>query len=692
MLNLEKTDLGIYVSYIDNYERSVKVDISGFLILNNEAEIIIRPLLSFIDRVTVNSQKNFLFHLKEFGNSLHRNRITQLPENEIQWQNFVMIIHKDILLNTHSKATLKTRILCNLQVIFSFFSHLQDEGLIPLGVEFPDTTKRFETIDYSSHLDAYIGGGKSIKVEEFSSKLLVDISLSRTDAEYLDQIYRELSHRRKILYEVLLTYWKSFKEHVILGKNLIASQNPEVLYESLRVNGTREIPTKQFTKGQHLLTLSTIEGLSRYLSLANSFGGLPTDAEIRRDKLFPHPTALPDLNCKYPFPENPSIKKNMSFIHLRLMWMLGRITARDIAVFSALLIMEHPSFTPMAMTHAKLVNKSGKKYIEFGEVGETFIVHKHRAKSTKRETLSDLGYEIISFITELYDERRHILQKEKNPLSNFLFIPYELNGRFIVSPNHQLGVSYLSGTSKNNQSFWIGNLYPKLQLEGYSKNTINLKKIRNTEGVLEWFRSGSVTSTAKKLGNKTKTTITYYLPPTLLAAWNTRLIRRFQNLWITIAAANQPFLLEVTDFQNLGQLNSFIDQMLIQHPADSSPLAEKLHECFQLDSKVEIRRNTVSASLSVSISVNSLAALYLYQETAFDTKVESKILEQVDNLSGFSPRYFMDLARLLKIKLSNHINPEYLAIHLSALELSSSLRAKVNWKELFIQYCGDNHG
>lgn len=61
----------------------------------------------------------------------------------------------------------------------------------------------------------------------------------------------------------------------------------------------------------------------------------------------------------------------------------------------------------------------------------------------------------------------------------------------------------------------------------------------------------------KRLGNSYRVAIEHYIPESLLQVWNERIIRRFQNTLLALAAAEEDYLPEVVDMPNLAELHRF---------------------------------------------------------------------------------------------------------------------------------------
>ncbi|MNF41347.1 hypothetical protein D3C84_223710 [compost metagenome] len=207
---------------------------------------------------------------------------------------------------------------------------------------------------------------------------------------------------------------------------------------------------------------------------------------------------------------------------------------------------------------------------------------------------------------------------------------------------------------------------------GLGPGTVTFRKIRCTEGVLEWFKTKNIRAVSKKLGNTEKVAIEHYIPKTLLDAWNIRMIRRFQNLWISVASASEDFLLDITDFGTLADLHAFLRDMLMLHSENDSPLSDLLHQKFGILAGEDTQTAPdKDAHLHVSISKGSLSALYTYQAAVIALGLPADKLDKIDIITGISPRHFLSLADLLQSQLPLDKNPEYVACHNAAMQYAS---------------------
>ena len=217
-------------------------------------------------------------------------------------------------------------------------------------------------------------------------------------------------------------------------------------------------------------------------------------------------------------------------------------------------------------------------------------------------------------------------------------------------------------------------------------------------GVIRWFETGSILEMSRRLGNTRKVVLEHYLPPSLLHAWNTRIIRRFQNTLIVLAAHDEPYLLEVTDFSNIADLQHFISQLVMDYPTKTSPLAEEVHKRFGSEQK----RKTASSKqipglLNIRLSPSSLGFLYSFSDLALRTMTPDA-LDKVDVLNGLAPRRFTDMATLLRhaaesesihaslresldIQLLKQVHGEALAIKVGLDAKFAKLAIKHSWTE-----------
>ena len=364
----------------------------------------------------------------------------------------------------------------------------------------------------------------------------------------------------------------------------------------------------------------------------------------------------------------------------RLYRFAGLLSNIDAAAACCLLTIEHPEFTSESLQDAKLLNVHNKPYLLLTDNIEHSILSLDKPRAGKRKSvvLTSASQRLVQEIIRSTASARAILRRAGDKTWRYLFI----GARQFDKSNAQIGVvegtpRYLSGPGR---SIGLATLYPTLTQNGLTIGSFDYRRLRNTLGVIRWFETGSIVEMSRRLGNTRKVALEHYLPPALLHAWNTRIVRRFQNTLIVLAAHDQPYLLEVTDFSNMADLQHFVAQLIVDYPTRTSPLADEVQRRFgSKQQKVAVSMPSVPGLLNVRLSPQSLGFLYAYSDLALKTLSPDEI-DKIDVLSGLAPRQFTDMATLFR-----HV-AESDTIHASLSEsLDVPLLQKVHGEALAIQ-------
>lgn len=674
-LYLQESSGRLVAVFHDALGKECRRDISPVLCLGDDVRRMLKPILDSLRLMSPASIRGQLKHLKLLGAGLTHLGLKQLPTTEGEWQILVIAIYRYIITRTSSTASLKTRVAIEWMSIRGLLKILVEAGIIPVSTYLPPAREALDSIDISPYKDRLLGQS-SLKVVGATTKidkLMCSVSLSRTDAEYLEELRDTLSFRRHLLLQTLTKHWQHIKANITFGRELVAGVDWGLLEPLIEPHLTTDPKC-------HPAYPSSRDGLANYLAvLQHKYKGWVTSDDDFRNLKSRRNTEFIPRHATFGSFENvakllgaPDAPYGCGLWSSRVIWWwLGRISHFDISVLTALLIMLHPSWTPTAVMLSRVTNRDGKQYLDFADDGFSYEINKQRAKDMKRETLDPLAYDIISTLIEVSAPIRHELSENGDPKATLLFLPY--GNKRIVEPIPSQAVMALSGKTVNkNGSIWLGIVYPELIAGGLDVGMLSFKKIRNTEGVLEWFRTKSLRAVSRKLGNTEKVVLEHYIPKPLLDAWNTRIIRRFQNLWISVAVANEVFLLDVTDFKSLADIHSFLRDMLHLHGKNDSPLAELLHEKFGVLTGEKCESNSGNAHLHVDISKVALSTLYSYQAAVIDLGLSGDALDRADIMTGLSPRHFMSLADLLQTQLPYDKNPEYVACHIAAMKFAGS--------------------
>lgn len=692
-LSIKQINDQLFVTGHDEVGTKFCSDISSLLCLGEDLSTFLNPIIDDFSLKRATTIQGNLAHLRTLGHAMTYLDVTSLPASESSWQVLIRDIHYFIITRPNSAASLKTRISSIWMSIRGFLVILMEAGIIPISVYLPPVREALDRLDISAYQDRLIGQKTPTGVDASANieKLICSVSLARTDAEYLEEVRDTLAARRHLLFETLLEYWQQIKANFEFGRRLresVAWGELKLLVENYPMGDPANHPANPVTG---------IQGLANYLAvIQHAYDGCPpSDDDLRNFKrqfeCLPRYAAISPISAwsiKYGAPSAPYGRQGWSERNV-LWWWQGRLSHFDVSMIAALLIMMHPSWTPISILFAKVTNRHGRRYLDLSEEGHSYEIEKPRAKAMKMETLDPLAYEIISTLIQEGTVLREELQAKGDPRASLLFLPY---GRTkVVAPIRTGASNFLSNTASQKDGLrriWIGMVYPELVAGGLDEGTLSFAKIRNTEGVLEWFRTKSVRAMARKLGNTEKVVLQHYIPKPILDTWNTRMIRRFQNLWISVAAANENFLLDVTDFSNLSDLHAFLKDLLRLHAQPDSPLAKMLHQRFDMllgNESNPTSKGGINAHLHVAISKGALSALYSYQATVLHLGLPDAILDKPDLLTGLSPRHFLTLTDLLQTQLPEDKNPEYLACHEAAIRIASDSSNRLKWAQLLTE-------
>lgn len=613
--------------------------------------------------------------------------LKRLPRSSGQWEVFIRTWYGTLITTNELKASLETRVKIWNSSIKPFLEHLQMRDVIPLDIIIPPMKAVGQNVNNSSFKINLIGESEPVKIssKESIDKILTPVSLSRTDAEYLDEVFYELEKNRNKLYECFYSYWKTIKEHYEFGKQCLESADQEQILHRIKNKdfyNITNIPGKNTPpRKQHFATPVNLDSFSNLLFLfKNEFGQvlnifgetkiLPGENTFRKQSAFMC-SILPELQM-----ENPKPIK----LSGRLDWCIGCLSTRDVSYITALLIMLNPKFTFESLLKCKVVDKDGKTWLEESDNGLIFSIEKARAKSRKTENLNELSIEIISTILEMNE---HKIPNVDNALRNNFFLIASKHFKCHSDPSPSKVIRWLTGSggSGKYRDKTLIDLYPTIAEYGLHDGTISHSKIRTSEGVLEWFRTGSIKAASRKLGNTRKVALEHYIPKELVAAFNTRQVRRFQNLLIIASTSGEDYMLEAVDFNTIEEVHRFIINMIETDSGNKNPLIKFLKN----NTKGELDNTKNSGELIASISKKSLTALYVYKSSALKNNIPSKMLAEVDKNTGVSPLSFINLSNHLNNVLSCHADLSLRTAHNDAIKASEKYKKNISWGDLIIK-------
>lgn len=586
------------------------------------------------------------------------------PTTSQGWNAFVLRLFQFFLIDTdYSQAKISTRVYEWATKHRTFLIHLKDAEVIPLDVVIPVINKKKIC---SLAKDQTLLGQKGKKIAastEPAQKLLVDISFGMIDADYLDSVENKCRHLVGVIKDVCLTHWNGLMKDVEGGRQLAARVTDADIDAALAEERYGEIVdhdsflTPRFIKYAspfHIQGINWGLALVRHTLNASRDIHCVSSEALRRSPFFKATTFVDRGKRSYVTLANLTSMTPEQWQQLpsrtRFYRFAGLLSSLDAAAACCLLIIEHPQFTPESLQNAVLLNVRGKPRLLLTDTNERSILYvdKARAGKLKSAALSELAQKIVLDIVRVTAPVRDVLKRAGDKTWRYLFLGV---GRATgVLSAVDAGTPFITSTHGR---ISLARLYPALEQNGLGLGSFDYRRLRNTMGIIRWFETGSILEMSRKLGNTRKVALENYLPPALLHAWNTRIIRRFQNTLIVLSAYDEPYLLEVTDFSNMADLQHFISQLILDYPPKTSPLAEEVQRRLGAASRGEsLVPISTHGFLNVRLSPQSLAYLYAYRDLAQRTLSDDE-LDKVDALSGLAPRQFTDIAMLLKHAAEN---------------------------------------
>lgn len=581
------------------------------------------------------------------------------PTTSTDWQLAVYRFFQFFLADTSwSQISTGYRMRLWQSKIGSLLEFLVEDEVIPLDVKIPKI-KQKETQSLAKDQPMLGQPYASLAdVKTQPKKLLVDINFGMTDADYLDAVERKCRHLVGVIRDTCLAHWDGLMHDGEVGRRLVEQVTNAEIEEAI-TTGRYGAPRSKGSAPTRYASPSHPQGHAWALAIVHQSLANGTDigcvslGTLRASRFFPKRLFFTNKEHEsYTVLESFTAMKREQWqalpIPARFYRFAGFLSNLDAAAVCCLLTIEHPEFTSESLQDAKLMNVRGKPYLMLTDSSEHSILSldKPRAGRRKSVVLTSISQKLVMDILRCTAPVREILRRAGDKTWRYLFLGVKQHN----GANGFLGIvegrpTYLTG---GKSSIGLTTLYPALSQNGLTKGSFDFRRLRNTLGVIRWFETGSILEMSRRLGNTRKVALEHYLPPALLHAWNTRIIRRFQNTLIVLAAHDEPYLLEVTDFSNMADLQHFIAQLIVDYPAMTSPLANEVQRRLVSEQqREEVSLKSAPGLLNVRLSPKSLGLLYSYSDLALRTLAPDE-LDKVDVLSGLAPRQFTDMAILLR--------------------------------------------
>lgn len=577
----------------------------------------------------------------------------ELPKTSDQWQVFLLRFFQFFLSDTTwSTASASIRMSNWNALVTSIFRFWSEEKILPLDANIPSI--RMKNVQSGAKNQRLLGERKPAptRIAEPPQKILVNIDFSERDADYLEKIEKACRLKIDLIKDVCLSHWNARMADCETGRFFSASVLPSditAVVESgeyaQRIRGGSLTPlASRSCPNGHVWALAITKGflqtgtdqncVSIHAHRSSPFFKKKTFIGASYYSVLAHHTAMPTEA----FAQLTSLDQYFRFA--------GILSSLDAAVACCLLTIEHPQFTSDALQSAKLLNSRDKSYLLLTDNDQSSILSldKPRAGSRKSVALTPLAQKLVSEIIAMTAPVRAVLKRAGDKNYRYLFLGYGKSGRLgILEPTTR----FLNNVHNTNS---IARLYPQLRVHDLGPGTFDYRRIRATMGVLTWFETGSVREMSRRLGNTIRVVIEHYLPAALLHAWNTRMIRRFQNTLIVLAAHDEDYLLDVTDFTSVADLQHFVAQLVIEFPGASSPLAKAVQKRLGsaiFESGIDGDLVVPEGLLNIRLSPSSLSYLYAFSDFAVNALTEEALI-RVDPQSNLAPSQFVDLARLIR--------------------------------------------
>ena len=681
--------------FLDNPKReSNTVRTQSFLGTGLSADIVTPLFNCLIEKFlgqSLNSQEKVTSAFLRPFFSFFKSKPRPWPNSSSQWQIFVLEFFQYFLTDSSwTDASSSLRMISWQSRISELLEFFKSKDLIPSDIKIPRIKiKKLQSQVNSQPLLAH-SVATPTDINTAPQKLLVNVDFGMTDADYLISIEKSCRHLVELIRDVCSWHWNGLMRDMETGRRL-AAQISDSEINKAAASANYEVPHP--TRGNPLLLASPnhSEGHTWALALIHRLMASGTDIDcvsintLRSSPFFPN-QVLSSRKQRHWYHSLDSLTSMTQSAwqrlprRARLYRFAGLLSNLDAAAACCLLTIEHPEFTSESLQDAKLLNVRGKPYLLLSDSVEHSILSLDKPRAGKRKSvvLTEASQKLISEIIRATSPAREILRRAGDKTWRYLFI----GARQFDKKFERIGVvegqpKYLSGPGR---IIGLATLYPELARNGLKVGCFDYRRLRSTLGVIRWFETGSIVEMSRRLGNTRKVAIEHYLPPALLHAWNTRIVRRFQNTLIVLAAHEEPYLLEVTDFSNMADLQHFIAQLIVDYPAKTSPLSDEVQQRLASPEKeAQISMSSRQGLLNVRLSPQSLGYLYAYSDLAFRMLSEDE-LDRVDVLSGLAPRQFTDMSTLLRHAVENE------SLHATLREsLDVALLKQVHGEALVLQ-------
>jgi hypothetical protein len=437
--------------------------------------------------------------------------------------------------------------------------------------------------------------------DPFDSKTVVSIDLSRTDAEYLDDVRAEYGKSYDALLDCALS--EIYHAESMMNKGIELASTVD--FDEIN-NGIES--TKNHKKIPYKDPNNTVGFFSRHH---------PSFAPNVLNRIFRKHDGLIFGLKKFGLDgthDDALTKGSLSISDLSAY--VGQATVRSLIPFLVYMLLKNPSFRISTLLDMSFTSKNGasKMLASAGENGDSLRAKtaKHRAHSEKHRVQDETDIRVLNILTRLTSSSRKHLRHINDPDQDRLWV----------------------GTTQHNAPHWLKGAQMRAAFTGVKKDnfaasfltsherlakhlgSLQLKNIGPTSAIIHWLDSdGDTHAAASMLGNTMKMSMDNYIPKQLQDLMNERVIRRFQNLLICTAMSGSDLMLKASDFKTIEQLHKFLAQMF-ELPEDGRPSSdiEKQFKSRMGGAQKDQDKSAGGATaIKVAISKENLKLLFSYE-------------------------------------------------------------------------------
>lgn len=321
----------------------------------------------------------------------------------------------------------------------------------------------------------------------------------------------------------------------------------------------------------------------------------------------------------------------------------GLSVSRSLFPHQCLLVMEHPEITTEFLRDFELYNEDNQ-LAGFDEHNRLLIGYKKRKPPDQREQiikLSDIAYQRVGEIIEITSRARNILKFKEEDEHRYLFLT---TGQAFNTPRKPRPTLFNKSIFSNNKMLRQQMIdqfrpylnLPEIELADFIEGT-RLSTVRASRAVEIFLETKSTEAMSKALGHTHyyPDLLSHYLPDPILDFIKSRWIRIFQKSIICEAMKDSEDLLRATQFQNMDELHTFLENHAIKEIPTQASDPDRLRD----------RGLTDGSEAVFSIGVGFLASLLSLEAAVKSSTSRDRVCGKAE--------YWSSLAGKIKYEIVN---------------------------------------